>query len=327
MNRPTTLLLAATLACASSASGEEAVPAKEKSEEELAKEAQNPVADLYSFPFQENIGLAYGPNKAVQNILNFEPVIPIHAGPVNIITRTIVPLITQPNAVPGEEGATTGLGNINLSAFVSPAKPGALIWGIGPSFNFPTATSPQLGSQSTWGLGPAVVLLTMPGPWVIGVVANNIWRIAGAHANALSLQYFINYNFGGGWCATSQPGHHLRLDPAEWQSMDCAVRRRIRKTPKIWQNTTQLPSGSVLDRVSPRHVALCSLGYPPPSHANPLKDIGWSYASACRSSLRDKTGRQSVLGVRIASVNGSHSRGDSGDDASFLSIARACQHL
>jgi hypothetical protein len=205
MNRPTTLLLAATLACASSASGEEAVPAKEKSEEELAKEAQNPVADLYSFPFQENIGLAYGPNKAVQNILNFEPVIPIHAGPVNIITRTIVPLITQPNAVPGEEGATTGLGNINLSAFVSPAKPGALIWGIGPSFNFPTATSPQLGSQSTWGLGPAVVLLTMPGPWVIGVVANNIWRIAGAHANALSLQYFINYNFGGGWYATSQP--------------------------------------------------------------------------------------------------------------------------
>src|SRR5271165_922509 len=75
----------------------ESEKASEKSEEELAKEAQNPVADLYSFPFQDNIGLNYGPNKVVQNVLNFQPVIPIHAGPVNIITRTIVPLVWQPN--------------------------------------------------------------------------------------------------------------------------------------------------------------------------------------------------------------------------------------
>src|SRR5271165_1409671 len=212
MHQPKLLLFAATLTWAtlvlaeeSTAPAEESTPTSAKSEEELAKEAQNPVADLYSFPFQENIVLNYGPNKSVQNILNFEPVIPIHAGPVNVITRTIIPLITQPSTVPGDTVATTGLGVINFSAFVSPAKPGALIWGIGPSFNFPTSTSPQLGSQSTWGLGPALVLLTMPGPWVIGVVVNNIWSIAGDPANALFLQYFINYNFGGGWYATSQP--------------------------------------------------------------------------------------------------------------------------
>jgi len=204
MRQPQLLLLAAYLAWATPVLAEEPTPTAEKSEEELAKEAQNPVADLYSFPFQENIGLNYGPEKGVQNILNFEPVIPIHAGPVNIITRTIIPLVTNPYVSPEQSGAT-GLGDINLSAFVSPAKPGALIWGIGPSFNFPTATSPQVGSQSTWGLGPALVLLTMPGPWVIGVVVNNIWSIAGPHANALFLQYFINYNFGGGWYATSQP--------------------------------------------------------------------------------------------------------------------------
>jgi hypothetical protein len=31
------------------------VPAEEKSNEELAKEAQNPVADIISIPFQNNV--------------------------------------------------------------------------------------------------------------------------------------------------------------------------------------------------------------------------------------------------------------------------------
>ena len=187
------------------ATGEEPTATAEKSEDELAKEAQNPVADIYSFPFQDNIGLNYGPNKGVQNILNFQPVIPIHAGPLNVITRTIIPLVTQPSAVAGDDSATTGLGDISFTAFLSPAKPGALIWGIGPVLTFPTATSSQVGSQSTWGLGPSVVLLTMPGPWVIGVLSNVVWSIAGDSGNSFLLQYFINYNFGGGWYVTTSP--------------------------------------------------------------------------------------------------------------------------
>ena len=140
----------------------------------------------------------------MQNVLNFQPVIPIHAGPVNIITRTIIPLITNPYVNPEQSGAT-GLGNINFSAFVSPAHPGALIWGIGPALSFPTATSPQVGSQSTWGLGPSLVLLTMPGHWVIGFVTNVVWSIAGDSGNSFYLQPFVNYNFGHGWYFTTAP--------------------------------------------------------------------------------------------------------------------------
>jgi hypothetical protein len=199
------LLLASTLACAMPVLAEESTATEEKSDEELAKAAQNPVADIYSFPLQDNVGLNYGPEKGVQNVLNFQPVIPIHAGPVNVITRTIIPLVTQPSAVPGDSSATTGLGDISFTAFVSPAKSGALIWGIGPALTFPTATSPQVGSQSTWGLGPSLVLLTMPGPWVVGVLTNAIWSIAGDSGNSFLLQYFINYNFGGGWFVTTAP--------------------------------------------------------------------------------------------------------------------------
>jgi hypothetical protein len=181
--------------------------------EELAKKTQNPVADLYSFPFQDNIGFNYGPNQAVQNVLNFQPVIPIHLGPVNLITRTIFPIVTQPSFTAGG-GSTTGLGDITFTAFISPAGEGTeLIWGIGPVVTFPTATSAAVGSQSTWGLGVSGVVLSMQGPWVFGALANNVWSVAGDKANNFLLQPFINFNFKGGWYVTTSP-----IITANWEA-------------------------------------------------------------------------------------------------------------
>jgi hypothetical protein len=218
------LLIAAILAGAAPVLADEPAPAaeeppstskkatSEQSEEELAKEAQNPLADVYSFPFQDNLNLNYGPNKQVQNVLNFQPVIPIHAGPVNVIARTIIPLISTPSIVPGQSGGgTTGLGDISFTAFLSPAAPSETVWGVGPVVIFPTATSPQVGSQSTWGLGPSFALVTMPGHWVLGFVTNAVWSVAGASGNSFLLQYFVNYNLGEGWYLNSSP-----LITAQW---------------------------------------------------------------------------------------------------------------
>jgi hypothetical protein len=191
----------------------DAAAKKEDDATALAKKVQNPVADLYSFPFQDNIGFNYGPNQAVQNVLNFQPVIPIHLGPdVNLITRTILPIVTQP--VSG--GSTTGLGNVSFSAFLSPAKGGKqLIWGVGPVVTFPTATSPDLGSQSTWGLGASVVALSMQGPWVFGVLVNNVWSVAGASSNTMLIQPFINYNLKDGWFINTSPTIYVNWEAAD----------------------------------------------------------------------------------------------------------------
>jgi hypothetical protein len=173
--------------------------------EALAKAAQNPVADMISIPFQDNIGLGYGPgNKGTQNVLNIQPVIPLHVTEDwNVITRTILPVVSQPSFTGGS--GTTGLGDLTLTAFLSPRSPGHLIWGVGPVMSFPTATSPFTGSQSTWGLGPSAVVLAMPGHWVLGVLVNQIWSLAGASASELLIQYFVNYNFKGGWYLTTSP--------------------------------------------------------------------------------------------------------------------------
>jgi len=187
----------------------------EKSAEELAKEAQNPVAKLISVPFQNNFNFGIGPNNVVQYVLNFQPVIPISLSEDwNLITRTILPTINMPSPAPGIKSAF-GLGDLNPTAFFSPAKSGKFIWGVGPTFTFPTATDPALGTGK-WSAGPALVGLFMKGPWVIGALGNNQWSFAGwgnKNVNALLVQPFINYNFKHAWYLTTAP-----ILTADWEA-------------------------------------------------------------------------------------------------------------
>jgi len=179
------------------------------SAEELAKLAQNPVGNLISVPFQNNTNFNVGPYSGTQNILNIQPVIPIEVSKDwNIITRTILPVISQPSMVPGD-GRTNGIGDTAFTAFLSPAVPKGLIWGVGPVLQLPT-DSQGLGNKN-WGMGASFVVLRLErgNPWVYGVLVNNIWSLSssergGAYSNGL-IQPFVNYNFADGLYLTSAP--------------------------------------------------------------------------------------------------------------------------
>ena len=104
---------------------EAAKPATGESETDLAKKTQNPVADLISIPFQNNFNFGVGPRDAQLYILNVQPVIPIRLTENwNLITRTIMPIISQGSPAPGIDHVG-GLGDINPSLFLSPSKPGS----------------------------------------------------------------------------------------------------------------------------------------------------------------------------------------------------------
>ncbi len=184
----------------------------EMSAEELAKLAQNPVGNLVSVPLQNNTNFNTGPLSGTQNILNIQPVIPIEISKDwNLITRTIMPLLWQPEFVPGQ-GSTFGLGDIQLSAFLSPSSPGpgGLIWGAGTVLQMPTNTDDVLGNKN-WGLGPTAVVLKLEkgNPWVYGALFNNIWSLSsskqGGRYNNFLMQPFLNYNFPGGLYLTTSP--------------------------------------------------------------------------------------------------------------------------
>lgn len=200
-------------AAAAPAEREQGNAAGGKSATELAKEIQNPIADLISLPFQNNTNFNYGPLKGTQDILNIQPVVPIHLNEDwTLITRTIFPLTWQPALATGT-GSTFGLGNVNLSLFLSPKEPfHGIIWGAGPIIILPTATSGTVGSN-IWGAGPTAVALRIDGPWVYGALVSNTWSFAGTSGpggsgnayNNFLLQPFVNYNFGEGWYVDSVP--------------------------------------------------------------------------------------------------------------------------
>jgi opacity protein-like surface antigen len=179
--------------------------------EDLAKASQNPIASLVSVPFQNNTNPHVGPFNRTQNILNIEPVVPMSLNAQwNVISRTIIPVMSQPN--PLIDSSTNGVGDINESLFFSPVNSGIkdFTWGFGPIVTAPSASDLILGTGRTL-IGPTMVLVVTPGHWVIGVLANNQWSVGGApgrpSVNFFTTQYFINYNIPGGhgWFLTSAP--------------------------------------------------------------------------------------------------------------------------
>jgi hypothetical protein len=200
---------------ASEADGDGIIEDGEDETEELAKAAQNPVANLISLPFQNNTNFGYGPRDKTQNSLNLQPVWPFEITENwNLITRTIVPIVSQPSLSSGQD-RETGLGDITLTGFLSPAEPGKVIWGAGPIVLFPSATDNRLGADK-WGLGPSVLVLGMPGNWVVGSLFSNVWSVGGSgneDVNLFTWQVIANYNLPDGWYLTAGP-----IITANWEA-------------------------------------------------------------------------------------------------------------
>ena len=208
-----TFLLTATTPAAFADKGDGIIDPGEDEIAELARAVQNPVASLISVPIQNNTAFDWGPQGGTLNVANIQPVFPFDISDNwNLITRTIFPIISQPELIPGQ-GRETGLGDVVFTAFFSPAKAGKLIWGVGPAVNIPTATDDRLGAKE-WGLGPSVVFLTMPGNWVLGGLMNNIWDVNGStDINFFFSQWFANYNLDNGWYLTTAP-----IITANWEA-------------------------------------------------------------------------------------------------------------
>jgi hypothetical protein len=218
-------LIVVTTHSYSQEANESELDSQEVSETELAKQAQNPVSSLISLPFQNNINFDTGPRDKIQNVLNIQPVYPTSLNDKwNLITRTIVPVISQPgfsgrrersDGIETGRDRTDGLGDTTFTGFLSPKNSGGLIWGAGPVFLFPTATDDILGADK-WGIGPSAVALKMSGKWVYGSLISHMWSFAGSgdtNINLSTCQYFINYNIANGWYLTSSP-----LVTANWEA-------------------------------------------------------------------------------------------------------------
>ena len=139
-----------------------------------------------------------------QSVLNFQPIVPFHLNDDwNLITRWVrrssISLDLRPTS-----GPSSGLAVCSRSSISGPptraSSSGA--WVPRPICD---ATDKTLGVNA-WGVGPGVVVLTIPRPWLIGVLVNNVWAWQdGQKVDQMTIQYFINYNLPQGWYLVSQP--------------------------------------------------------------------------------------------------------------------------
>ncbi len=148
-----------------------------------------------------------GPDDRVQNVMNIKPVIPISLTENwNLVNRLILPVVSQPR---GFEGRRNGLGDTTYQAFFTPSKANKWIYGFGPQLQIPTHTNDSLGNEQV-AAGPTAVILTTPGHWVTGMLASQIWDVAGPSSepdiSLMTLQPFVNYNIGKkGWYVSTAP--------------------------------------------------------------------------------------------------------------------------
>jgi hypothetical protein len=214
LNLLLTFLLSVSFGTVSMASeGDGIIEPGENETTELARAAQNPVANMISLPFQNNTDFNFGPKDKTLSTTNIQPVIPFELNDDwNLITRTIIPIVSQPEIKSGE-GRETGLGDTTFTAFLSPQDSGEWIWGAGPVALIPTNTDDRLGADE-WGAGASAVVLTIQGPWVAGSLFSNVWDIDGdTDINFFTWQYFVNYNMDDGWYLTSSP-----IVTANWEA-------------------------------------------------------------------------------------------------------------
>lgn len=200
------LLATSSVAQDTTAPGPES--ASETADAKLQKDVQNPVANLTLVPFQSSTNFGSGPYDRTQNVLDIQPVIPVDiSSDWKVIVRIVQPLVWQPS--PNQNtGGQYGLGDMAPDFFLSPRKPGKIMWGVGPAFTIPTATDNVLG-QGKFSMGPSAVVIAQPGKWTFVNLVNNVWSVAGSGSrppvNQMMDQYLITRNLNNGWYVTSSP--------------------------------------------------------------------------------------------------------------------------
>ena len=216
--------------------------ASQQNLQELTRQLSNPVSSVWSLTFQFNNFFLDGEpsdKTRVQSLLNFQPVLPLHlTEDLNLIVRPVLPFIfTSPVFTQGEGfDQKGGFGDMAFIPFLSPAKSGNWLIGIGPTFIFPTASNKGLG-QGKWQLGPAGVFGYFNKKWIIGVFPQQWWSYAGddsrPNTSQANIQYFVFRFLPNAWQVGMAPNILINWKAEDKNKVTFPVGLGVGKTVKF----------------------------------------------------------------------------------------------
>ena len=238
---------------------------------EIGAKLANPLGDLWALSFSLNApqffdGDVNTGDPEVGGSLLFQPVMPI---PVygtgddewKIITRPVIPFIfSQP--IPrgfNKFGYRGGIGDIQLPFLLNPSHriTGNWILGGGPVFQFPSATTNDLG-KNQWAMGPAVVLGYKTKLMTAGIFPNYFWKIgsAGQSANTSdinqgSLLYFLSFNLPDAWQVGMNPTITYNNQASSGNKWNVPIGPYVGKTIRIGKVPLNIKVGGEYSVVGP----------------------------------------------------------------------------
>ena len=176
---------------------------------DLVNEANAPISSLFQVRLQDVYAPAFqGQLHGQGNLFSIAVGMPVPQ--YRLLPFPQLSLLTIPAAVtlPLPLGSLTGFGDIRFLDIAVIDAGHSLLFGVGPTFVFPTASDLTTG-QGKWQAGPAAAAAFAPRKWLLGILAQNPISFAGdatrPAANALFLQPFITYQLGHGWFVRSEP--------------------------------------------------------------------------------------------------------------------------
>ena len=235
--------------------------------EAMSKKLDNPLSDLWLLFLQNDTQTFRGnpvDGSKTFNTTYFMPVLSVPLGDNwNLVNRPVLNFISAPKpqlgAVPNRLGGfpsqlpTTPAYNaiknfavssdrefefgdmIWMSTF-SPVKPwrDKLIWGVGPTFMFPTASDDFFSSQR-YSAGPALIAVWMGEKFKIGTIAQHWWDFAASNGSApdvsfSNIQYLAYYQLPGLWQIGAGPNVLINWEAGSGNKVTFPVGIGVNKT-------------------------------------------------------------------------------------------------
>lgn len=214
--------------------------------DELNAQLENPLSRFWSLIFQENMAWNTGDSidgTQMTNVFNFQPSLPLPVGKSKmLLVRPVFPILTVPKVDEEgvQNGSETGLGDIQVFSLFGPDKKDGLIWGVGLTFVFPTASSENLGNGK-YQIGPAVMALSITKNWTIGTIIQQWNSYAGdenrSDISRMDIQYIIRKQIKGkGMSVGMGPNISINWNASEGNKLTFPIGLGITKTVK-WGNS------------------------------------------------------------------------------------------
>ena len=238
--------------------------ADEVSMDELNRQLENPLSRFWSLILQENINFNTGnlvDGTQISNVLNFQPSLPLPVAKTKmVLIRPVFPLVTAPR-IDDEgmiNGRETGRGDMNVFTMLGPDKKDGIIWGLGMTFTFPTASSENLGNGKVQ-LGPAAMVLSITPDWTIGSIVQHWSSVVGdmsrPDVRRTDIQYVVRKQIKGkGMSVGMGPNVSINWEASKGNRVNLPVGLGITKTVKWGKTPWKL-------RLEPQYVVIKEKDY------------------------------------------------------------------